>query len=39
MLASLAATIYRKAYEEGGPWIGFVTAAGFLTSFLLGSAA
>lgn len=30
VLASLAATVYPKAYEEGGPWIGFATAAGFL---------
>jgi zinc transporter, ZIP family len=38
VLASLAATIMPEAYREGGPFVAFATAAGFLLSFLLASA-
>ena len=35
VLASLAATLMPEAYREGGPFVAFATAAGFLLSFLL----
>jgi zinc transporter, ZIP family len=37
VLASLAATLMPEAYREGGPFVAFATAAGFLLSFLLAS--
>ena len=38
VLASLAATLMPEAYREGGPFVAFATAAGFLVAFLLASA-
>jgi zinc transporter, ZIP family len=35
VLASLADTVMPGAYSDGGPWIAFATAAGFLLAFLL----
>jgi ZIP family zinc transporter len=35
VLASLADTLMPKAYKDGGPFVAFATAAGFLTAFLL----
>lgn len=35
VLASLAATLMPEAYREGGPFVAFATAAGFLLSLLL----
>jgi ZIP family zinc transporter len=35
VLASLADTLMPDAYREGGSWVAFATAAGFLLSFLL----
>jgi len=35
VLASLADTVMPRAYEDGGPFVAFATAAGFLVSFLL----
>jgi ZIP family zinc transporter len=35
VLASLADTAMPEAYREGGPWIAFATATGFLLSFML----
>lgn len=35
VLASLADTLMPEAYREGGPFVAFATAAGFLVSFLL----
>jgi ZIP family zinc transporter len=35
VLASLADTLMPEAYREGGPFVAFATAAGFLLSFLL----
>ena len=35
MLASLADTLMPDAYKEGGKWVTFVTAAGFLLAFLI----
>jgi ZIP family zinc transporter len=37
VLASLANTVFPKAYRDGGPWVAFATVAGFLTAFTLGS--
>jgi ZIP family zinc transporter len=37
VLASLADTLMPEAYREGGPFVAFATAAGFLLSFLLAS--
>jgi zinc transporter, ZIP family len=34
-LASLADTLMPDAYREGGKWVAFATAAGFLLSFLI----
>jgi ZIP family zinc transporter len=35
VLASLADTLMPEAYREGGPFVAFATAAGFLLSFVL----
>jgi ZIP family zinc transporter len=35
VLASLTDTAMPEAFRQGGPWIAFATAAGFLLSFLL----
>jgi len=35
VLASLADTLMPDAYKEGGKWVTFVTAAGFLLAFLI----
>ena len=35
ILTMLASTMMPEAYEEGGPVVGLVTAAGFLLSFIL----
>ena len=35
VLASLADTLMPQAYEEGGPWVAWFTALGFLLSFLI----
>ncbi len=35
-IAVLADTLMPEAYREGGWWVGVATAAGFLTSYLLG---
>ncbi len=35
VLASLADTLMPEAYEDGGPFVAFATAAGFLLSFVL----
>jgi ZIP family zinc transporter len=35
VLASLADTLMPEAYREGGPYVAFATAAGFLLAFLL----
>jgi zinc transporter, ZIP family len=35
VLASLADTLMPEAYREGGPWIAYATALGFLLSFLV----
>jgi ZIP family zinc transporter len=37
VLASLADTVFPKAYEEGGPWVALATVAGFLLAFTLGT--
>lgn len=38
VLASLADTLMPEAYEEGGPWVAWFTALGFLLSFLISAA-
>ncbi len=38
VLASLANTLFPKAYRDGGPWVAAATVAGFLVAFTLGSA-
>ncbi len=38
VLASLADTLMPDAYREGGKWVAFATAAGFLLSFLIAEA-
>jgi zinc transporter, ZIP family len=38
VLASLADTLMPQAYEEGGPWVAWFTALGFLLSFLISAA-
>jgi zinc transporter, ZIP family len=38
VLASLADTLMPEAFEEGGPWIAYATALGFLLSFLVSTA-
>lgn len=35
LLAAVADTLMPEAYDEGGSWVAFATAAGFLLSFLL----
>jgi zinc transporter, ZIP family len=35
VLASLADTLMPDAFREGGKWVAFATAAGFLLSFLI----
>ncbi|HCT76840.1 MAG TPA: zinc permease [Micromonosporaceae bacterium] len=37
VLASLANTVFPKAYADGGPWVAFATVGGFLVAFTLGS--
>lgn len=37
VLASLATTLFPKAYADGGPWVALSTVAGFLLAFALGS--
>lgn len=37
VLASLADTLFPKAYADGGPWVGLATAAGFLLAVALGA--
>jgi ZIP family zinc transporter len=37
VLASLANTVFPKAYKDGGPWVAFATVAGFLVAFTLGA--
>lgn len=37
VLASVASTLFPKAYQDGGPWITLATVAGFLTAFTLGA--
>ena len=38
VLASLADTLMPEAFEEGGPWVAWFTALGFLVSFLISAA-
>lgn len=38
VLASLADTLMPEAFDEGGPWIAYLTALGFLLSFLVSAA-
>ena len=38
VLASLADTVMPEAYKDGGPWVAWATALGFLLSFLVASA-
>jgi zinc transporter, ZIP family len=38
VLASLADTLMPEAYGEGGPWVAWFTALGFLLSFLISAA-
>lgn len=35
VLASLADTLMPEAYRDGGPWIAYLTALGFLAAFLI----
>jgi zinc transporter, ZIP family len=37
VLASLADTVFPRAFRDGGPFVAFATAIGFLTAFALGS--
>jgi zinc transporter, ZIP family len=37
VLASLADTVFPKAFRDGGPFVAFATVIGFLTAFALGS--
>ena len=37
VLASLANTVFPKAYRDGGPWVAFATVAGCLVAFTLGA--
>jgi len=39
VLASLADTLFPKAFKDGGPWVALATAGGFLAAFTLGSIA
>lgn len=36
VLASVANTLFPKAYRDGGPWVTLATVAGFLVAFTLG---
>ena len=38
VLASVANTLFPKAYKDGGPWVTLATVAGFLLAFTLGAA-
>ncbi len=38
VLASLADTLMPEAYRDGGPWVAYFTALGFLLSFLVSAA-
>ncbi|MDQ3435270.1 MAG: zinc permease, partial [Actinomycetota bacterium] len=38
VLASLADTVFPKAFTDGGPYVALATAAGFLVAFELGVA-
>lgn len=38
VLASLADTLMPEAFEEGGPWVAWLTSLGFLVSFLISAA-
>lgn len=38
VLASLADTLMPEAYRDGGPWVAYFTALGFLVSFVLSTA-
>lgn len=38
VLASLADTLMPEAFREGGPWVAYATALGFLLSFMVSSA-
>ena len=35
ILVMLASTMMPEAYEEGGAWVGLMTAVGFLLAFIL----
>jgi ZIP family zinc transporter len=37
VLASLADTVFPRAFKDGGPFVAFATVVGFLTAFALGS--
>ena len=37
VLASVANTLFPKAYKDGGPWVTLATVAGFLLAFTLGA--
>ena len=37
VLASVANTLFPKAYQDGGPWVTLTTVAGFLVAFTLGA--
>ena len=37
VLASVANTLFPKAYKDGGPWVTLATVAGFLVAFTLGA--
>jgi ZIP family zinc transporter len=37
VLASVANTLFPRAYQDGGPWVTVATVAGFLVAFTLGS--
>jgi len=37
VLASVANTLFPKAYQDGGPWVTVATVAGFLVAFTLGA--
>jgi ZIP family zinc transporter len=39
VLASVANTLFPKAYQDGGPWVTMATVAGFLVAFTLGAIA
>lgn len=37
VLASVANTLFPKAYQDGGPWVTLSTVTGFLVAFTLGA--